>query len=549
MKSLRGKMTVLIVLVVLVSSGLLCLISYLRARDSMSSQMEDSYSVAADKYALELTAWFNTNATVIDTMAAEITVSGVFADGYDAFHAYLAESCALLNTSGSIYDIYFTYPDNTMACASDFVTDGTVDYVHGRDWFTVAAATGELFYSTPYLDSDSGKPIVTISKAVFTDGELRGVLAADIFVDVLVKIISEADVAPDSYAFLVDQNLGMIAHPDPAWAFEDEPLRLPEAPDAPYAKIIGSIRSGSRETVYLEDYDGVTRGVAVSRMPNTGWYVGIATSRAELTRSFSGLSRGFLIAVIIAMAIGVVSAVFLSRIMDRLSRQEQEYEARVLKLEKQAADEASEAKSRFLADMSHEIRTPINAMLGMDEVILREAEEKEIRGYARNIRQSGRTLLQLVNSILDFSRIESGKMEILPVRYSVRSLISSCVNAVSERARAKNLDFVLKADPSLPSELYGDETRVGEVITNLLTNAVKYTEKGSVTLTVEIRGRGYENNEKTVLLYTEVRDTGIGIKEEELSSSSSPSRGWTRSATGTSREPAWVWRSPPGCWP
>ena len=315
MKRLRVRMTSMIVLVVLVSTGLLFLISYQRARDSMSEQLENNYSVVADKYAQELTAWVNTNATIIDSMAADITASGIYEEGYESFHRYLAECCSQLNRDGFIYDIYFTYPDNRMTCASDFVADGTVDYAGTRDWFTTAAGTGEMFYSSPYRDYDSGKPVITISKGVYRNNSLQGVLAADIFVDVLVEIISEADVAPDSYAFLVDQNLGMIVHPNEAYAFDDIPHGVMEVPNAPYGEVIPKIRSGSNETVYLTDYDGVTRGIVVSRMENTGWSVGIATSKRELMRGINSLIRGFLIAAVIAVLIGGVSAVFVAYIL------------------------------------------------------------------------------------------------------------------------------------------------------------------------------------------------------------------------------------------
>ena len=301
MKSNRFKITVLIVLVVLISTGLLLAISYRRASDSMLAQLENNYSVVADKYAQELAAWVNTNATIIDNLAAEITADGLCDQGYDAFHQYLAENYDLQNKYGSIFDIYFTYPDNTMVCASSFLPDGSVDYVHDRDWFTKAAGTGELFFSTPYRDSDSGKTIVTISKAVYTNNTLRGVLAADIFVDVLANIISEADIAADGYAFLVDQNLGMIVHPNQVYAFDDVPHGVLGVPDSPYEELVPLLRSGSRKTVYLKDYDGVTRGFVVSRMANTGWYVGIATSKAELMQGMGSLIRGYLIAAAVAV--------------------------------------------------------------------------------------------------------------------------------------------------------------------------------------------------------------------------------------------------------
>ena len=322
MKSTRMKLASVIVLVVLISTGLLFLISYERAKDSLSTQMEKDYSVVAEKYAQELTAWVNTNATIIDSMAAEITISGIYKEGYNAFHRYLSESCRLLNRDGVIYDIYFTFPDNTMACASDFTTDGTVDYVNDRDWFATAAGTGELFYSTPYRDSDSGKPVFTISKGVYAGNVLQGVLAADIFVDVLVDTIRSAKIAPDSYAFLVDQNLGMIVHPDEAYAFDDVPHSVLEIRNAPYSDVVSKIRSGSAETVFLEDYDGVTRGFVVSRMSNTGWYVGIATSKAELTQDYSELIRRFLIAGGAAILIGCAAAILPAYILDRQGRQQ-----------------------------------------------------------------------------------------------------------------------------------------------------------------------------------------------------------------------------------
>ncbi|MBR2751362.1 MAG: response regulator [Clostridiales bacterium] len=516
MKSFRVRMTLLIVLVVLASTGLLSVVSYQRAKKSVFAQSEENYRVAAEKYSRELTAWINTKATIIDTLATQIEISGIYDGDREAFHQYLLSNYEKLNRNDDIYDFYFTYPDNTMACASDFVVDGTVDYVHDREWYTTAASTRALFYSTPYMDSDTKQPIITISKAVYKGDTLQGVLAADIFVDTLVNIISEAEVAQDSYAFLVDENLGMIVHPDEAYDFDDVPHGIMDVSGVSYEKVVDTIREGSGEMVYIDDYDGVTRGIVVTSMADTGWYVGIATSRAQMMYAVRDSMKGFLITEVIAILVGGVFAVFLALVLEKLNKQQQEYTAHVLKLEKQAADEASEAKSRFLADMSHEIRTPINAILGMNEVIYRESDSRDIRGYSRNIRQSGQNLLQLVNSILDFSKIENGKMEIVPARYSVKSQIAYVMNSISERARAKFLEVELDVDPNIPSELYGDNTRINEIIMNLLTNAVKYTEKGTVTLTIREKERR-PGPDASTLLYVEVKDTGIGIKESDMS--------------------------------
>ncbi len=181
---------------------------------------------------------------------------------------------------------------------------------------------------------------------------------------------------------------------------------------------------------------------------------------------------------------------------------------------KLAADEANKAKSDFLANMSHEIRTPINAVLGMNEMILREAEDESILTYADSIMHAGKTLLELINEILDFSKIEAGKTEIVPVNYDLAGVINELVDMIRPRAEDKGLLLKLDFDRRLPRELYGDEVRIKQVITNILTNAVKYTEKGSITFSI-----GFEDLDvfpEQIMLNVAVKDTGIGIKAEDI---------------------------------
>ena len=193
-----------------------------------------------------------------------------------------------------------------------------------------------------------------------------------------------------------------------------------------------------------------------------------------------------------------------------------------LKREKDVSERAiaaSEAKSAFLSNMSHEIRTPMNAVLGMNEMILRECDDSDILTYSEGIKVAGSTLLGIINDILDFSKIEAGKLEIIPVEYDLSSVINDLVNMIQKRADEKGLQLELDLDSKTPKMLRGDDVRIKQVITNILTNAVKYTEKGSVTFSV-----GYEKDENepdAVLLKISVRDTGIGIKKEDMPPASS----------------------------
>ena len=184
---------------------------------------------------------------------------------------------------------------------------------------------------------------------------------------------------------------------------------------------------------------------------------------------------------------------------------------RLLQEARQSAETMSQAKGDFLAHMSHEIRTPINAILGMDEMILRESAEENTLEYAEDIRKAGNTLLGLINDILDFSKIEAGKTELIPVDYQLSSVLNDLSSMIGPRAEQKGLKFVVKVDPSIPDCLNGDEIRIKQIIMNLLTNAVKYTKEGTVTLSAE----HYRDGED-IFLRICVSDTGVGIKKEDI---------------------------------
>ena len=202
-----------------------------------------------------------------------------------------------------------------------------------------------------------------------------------------------------------------------------------------------------------------------------------------------------------------------SKLLRLLEDENQSREDMMSLVEARFAEEkgANIAKSSFLANMSHEIRTPINAIMGMNSMILRDSKEDETKDKAHEIENASKTLLSLINDILDLSKVESGKMEVVPVEYDLSTVIYDVTNMISFKAKNKQLELIVNVDENLPDRLYGDDVRIRQILINILNNAVKYTERGSVTLDVTGHYAG-----DLLLLKCNVTDTGIGIKEEDM---------------------------------
>lgn len=368
-----------------------------------------------------------------------------------------------------------------------------------RPWYIDAEKSEDGFsVSAPYLDAQTGLYCVTLSQIVYgKNGGFLGVFAIDFYLDQLVKVLG-GSYTKDSYAFLVDKDGVIINHPNAD--YQQSANNVVNITDTEYTKAYSS-----DEVVMLHDYTGNFMACLAKKSEVSNFTVIVANSWWNIYGNI--LFLGMIFSALLIICILIVRA-----LINRLLRWQESVNGR-LKAASDTAMAASKAKSQFLAQMSHEIRTPINAVLGMNEMILRESKSEEILDYAKNIQSAGKTLLSLINSILDFSKIEDGKMEIVPVRYETINLINDLVNMTSERAKKKGLEFKTEISPKLPRSLYGDDVRIRQVITNILTNAVKYTHEGSVTLHIS----GTELDADTFELQVKVSDTGIGIRSEDLS--------------------------------
>lgn len=263
-------------------------------------------------------------------------------------------------------------------------------------------------------------------------------------------------------------------------------------------EIISEVQNKNNGTYELSD-DRISYHITFCKVPSSDGWTYVYT-RANTHMRIRDNSRTY-IAVIILMAVWLL--------MDIVS-----YFLYNLKLKRalQELTKANNAKTQFISNMSHEIRTPINAVLGMDEMILRESNDETILGYAHDIKNAGKMLLGIINDILDYSKINSGKMEIIDEEYGTAELFGNLNNIISLRAKEKNLNFFMNVNKQLPKKLYGDQLRIQQIMLNILTNAVKYTREGYVDMSVDFR----EIDSEHINLKISVKDTGIGIKQEEM---------------------------------
>ena len=451
-----------------------------------------------DSCEFRLSEWADKQKSILDMFCSIISTDPELLDNYDKTVETLNEITMQYPDISASYMIapkreYTVYTNNGWQPESDW-------NVEEREWYVNTLSSDSGWYiSAPYTDVQTGNYCITFSKKVYDSqtSEFIGVFGIDFYLDKLKTILGNS-YSDDDYAFLVDANGCIVNHPYGSYQMNGD------IPVSVFSLPYGKTKANGRQIGIIKDYDGAYRAVIAKKSMPSGFTVYIVSSIWAVYKSIFIYS-------FLSIFVLIICIVYVYRLMSSLIRF-QENANRQLRESADAAIAADMAKSGFLARMSHEIRTPINAVLGMNEMILRETTDNQIKEYSLSIQNAGKTLLSLINSILDFSKIEDGKMEIIPVKYDTATMIHDLVSSISPRAEAKGLELIVRADATLPAELKGDDVRLRQIISNLLTNAVKYTDKGSITF---IMKREYQHDD-SIDLYVEVTDTGIGIKEEDL---------------------------------
>ncbi|MBR5407052.1 MAG: response regulator [Lachnospiraceae bacterium] len=377
-----------------------------------------------------------------------------------------------------------------------------------RDWYIVAQeSNGDVKIVPPYVDAQTGNLIISVCRML---PDRQNIISLDVQLNGIQSMMKELTINGKGYGFIIDEAGLVIAH-------SDESLKGTDITGTPGGEdLLNAIKSkGTGSFSYT--MDGSKNTVFVNGILNN-WYVVMVMSDNEL---YGEVKSQLVVTVFICTLVFIMIAIFYyvghkneqsyAKDMEELKLEEQKaaYERKVLELEKDAANASNKAKSDFLANMSHEIRTPMNAIIGMDEMILRSSKDDSVRKYALNIQSAGKTLLSIINDILDLSKIESGKMELIQVKYGFSSVMNDVVNMTRNKADEKGLRYKINVSEDIPSVLMGDEIRIRQIMLNLINNAIKYTDEGSVSIDVSFD----KDNSKLKVIVT---DTGIGIKDEDL---------------------------------
>lgn len=305
MKTLRGKLIVTTCISCLFCLLITAIFSYNIASGKLQTKESSNALKQAQVSAEQVDKWLNGYQVYLDIVSATMEAEKI--TGFQDATSYLTKLLNDYNDEGILYDIYLTYTNNQMASASGYVPDGTVDFTQ-RDWFKGALKTDGVYCSPSYKDADSGRYVVTLATTVKDHDSVLGVLAADIFIDQIVEIVNQCEITGNSYAMLIDQNGGLMVHPNEDYGYvDDEPVLLTDLENNPYGALWDELQKDTvPDAVWVKDYDGVDRGLFASKAEKSNWNIVIALEKEVLYQDAKPMLHGFAIALIVSLAVGII---------------------------------------------------------------------------------------------------------------------------------------------------------------------------------------------------------------------------------------------------
>ncbi len=447
-------------------------------------QLEQYIDSVGEATAWGVENWLTQRVKMAEDVAHTIATSDSYEDSVAHIKSPVFEDAFIWTYFGESNGVYHIWPlDDELPADYDPRT---------RPWYTAAVEAGRTTLTEPYFDITTGVETITVATPVFRDGKLLGVVGADFSTETLSDVLKKTNLGGLGQAFLVTGDGKVLAHP----YREHISKNLTEiySGDVPVIK---------REVQYLNDLKApkVMSFVKIPAIAAIDWSLAVCV---EQSRAFENLNVFRRSATIATIAAAVLMIVVLGYVIHRLL-------VRPLNKARLAADAANIAKSEFLASMSHEIRTPMNGVLGMAEVLSNSNLNAKQKELAAIITSSGNALMTVINDILDISKLDAGKLRISPESFNLRKAVFDVTTMMQARALKKDIELIVRYATDLPEGVVGDESRLRQVLGNLVGNAVKFTEHGYVLVEVDGERIGDEAD-----LVISIKDTGIGIASDQM---------------------------------
>ena len=301
MKSLRGKLIIETCFICVICLGIASFMSYVNTSGELRNKESENAKSLATKSAEEIQLWIKEQEVFLNTIAATVEIEGK--TEHEPLLAYLTELLENHNTDNVLYDIYYVSADNKMTAASGYEPTPDIDFTQ-RSWYIGAVEDNGVNYESPYRDVDSGRMVITLSRKVTVDGTVVGVLAEDIFIDTIVDMVDRCIVPENSYAMLLDQNMGLVVHPHEDYGYvNDEPVPISNLAGNPYRELADTLAAKTGKSVLVQDYDNVEREIFTAAIPACDWVLAIAVDQTVLNANVVALIQGFAVSVIISFVI------------------------------------------------------------------------------------------------------------------------------------------------------------------------------------------------------------------------------------------------------